>query len=493
MNRVGVFLLLIWASAHLGIPASFLHAVPPQFEPPKPLNFVVPKAKHFELSNKAGVYFLEDQELPQIQLTIMLPIGSIYDPADKAGLSSLFASVLPYGGTKKTSADVLTKELELMGSSIRAGASEESFSINLFCLSKNFSKTLELLSQIVREPMMDAGKLETEKKKLIAAIHRRNDEPRQIVNREFRRMIYGPDSPWGRRIEIRTIQNVSRRDLMDYQRKYLMPNHAIVTVSGAISEADLIARLEAALGRNVWAQGAWDAPEVKDADISGPERTVYLVAKTATEQSAIRLGHYGVERHHPDYFKLKVLDELLGGGFSSRLFRNVRSRKGLAYGVWSNFSTPRVKGLLMAGVGTKSETTVEAIEEVLKEIQMFKQYPVTQEELLIAKSQIIYSFLQNFRASHQIAEQVGQLELLGYPRDYLDTYTANIDKVTAQDILSMATHYWSPEKAVILVVGNPKKFDRDLSTLGPVKILDAESGQVSEPPKNAQGSKSAGQ
>lgn len=459
-----------------------LGALPPRLDPPKPLNFSVPKTKRFELSNKAVIHLLEDQELPQIQMTIKLPSGEIYDPSDKIGLASLYASVLPHGGTKKLDADALTKELELMGSSISAGPADESLSIDLFSLKKNFPRTLEILGLLIQEPELDADKLDTEKKKRVAAIQRRNDEPRQIVGREFRRMVYGPESPWGRRTEIRTIQSVSRRDLLDFHRKNIVPNKAIVAVSGAITEAELKGLIETSLGEKSWPnQPQWQAPVAPPLAQSEIKRTIYLIPKETAQQTAVRLGHFGVERHHPDTFRLTVFNEILGGGFTSRLFRNVRSRKGLAYSVGSGFTQPKVKGLLLSAVGTKAETTAQAIEEVIDEIESLKKEKVTDEEMSTAKGQIINSFLANFRTSHQTAHQIADLEFFQYPSDYLDKYTDNIDKVAALDVLNMAVQYWNPEKAIIVVVGNPKKFDRDLSTLGPVKILDAESGAVAQP------------
>ncbi|MBI2070053.1 MAG: insulinase family protein [Elusimicrobia bacterium] len=468
------------AAALVSLITTGVRATPPKLPELKPLHFRVPKGKRFELSNKLVVYFLEDHELPQVQLSVMFHGGAVADPADKIGLTSLYAAIWPYGGTKKIKADELTKELELMASSVHAGAGEESVGLSLFSLSKNFDRTLDLFAQIMVAPSLDAGKLEVEKKKVLAGIARRNDEPRNIAAREFKRVVYGPNSPWGWRTEPATIQKISRRDLVELHRRLIHPNNAVVSVSGDITEAELKRKLEWALGSKVWPMAAVESPAVGLSPGSS-SRAIYLAHKKTAQQSAIRLGRLGVSRHHPDFFKLKVLDEILGGGFSSRLFRNIRSRKGLAYSVGSGFTTPQVDGLMLCAVGTKAETTVRAIEEVLAEIESLRQAPPTDEELEIAKSQLINSFVQNFRTTDQTAGRIAELEFYGYSSDYLDTYTDHLAKVSKDDVWQAAKKYWDPKNALILVVGNPEKFDKDLSSLGAVKILDPDSGAIKEP------------
>ncbi|MBI4370027.1 MAG: insulinase family protein [Elusimicrobia bacterium] len=463
---------------------NILWAVPPNYSEIKPLEFKVPKARRFNLTNGAAVYFLEDHELPQVRLTLIFRAGSIHDPKEKLGLASLAAAVLPYGGAKKIPADQITQELELLGSRLEAAAGHEDFSVDLFSLTKNFPRTLELLSQIMTAPYFDAKKLEIEKKKAVADIERRNDEPRAIVSREFFRLIYGPASPWGRRTEIETVKSVSRRDLQDFYRRLIFPANGVIAVSGDISEPQLRSLVEPALGAARFPAAVMTVPSV-GLEAEPLARRVILIIKESAQQTAIRLGHLGVERHHPDFFKLKVLDEILGGGFSSRLFRNVRSRQGLAYSVGSALTTPAANGVLMAGIGTKSETTLKAIEEVVKEIESMRSEPPSVDEMTIAKNQIVYSFMQNFNASHQSATQIAQADLFGYASDYLETYRASIESVSAADVLKAAQKYWHPDQLVILAAGNPEKFDRSLETLGPLKILDPESGNFVEPQSHA--------
>lgn len=458
------------------VPSS--HAVPPKLPEPQPLNFKVPNAKRFELSNKLVVYLIEDKELPQVQMTLTFHAGAIFEPADKVGLSSLLAALLPHGGTKQLKADAITKELELMGSSISAGTGEEAFTVSLFSLTKNLGRTLELFRQVVTQPAFDNAKLEVEKKQTIEAINRRNDEPRAIVSREFRRMMYGADSPWGRRSEIKTVKAVARGDLARFQESYFKPNNAILTVSGDVEQSAIQAALEEKLGQKAWPEMPVVLPSADFKPLARSQRAVFFVAKESVAQSVVRLGVFGIRRHDPDYFALELMNEILGGGFTSRLFRNVRSRQGLAYSVGSNYTNPSVEGIVYAAVGSKSQSTVQAAQSVIKEIQMMKEAPPTEEELSVAKNQLVNSFVKNFGTTRQTVGQIANLEFYGYPKNYLDNYTKNLAAIRGEDVVRVATKYWKPQDALIVVVGNPKEFDQDLSVLGPVKVLNPETGEV---------------
>lgn len=462
-----------------------VQAVPPNLPEPKPIQFKIPKTKRFVLSNGIIVHLLEDKELPQIQLSGFFKGGAIYDAGNKTGLSGIFSAVLPNGGTKRLDPDALTRELELMGSSIGASGSEEHFSVSFFSLTRNFDWTLGLFSEILREPRLDAKKLDIEKKKIIGDIERRNDDPMDIARREFRRMLYGPQSPWGRRIEKETIGSISRKDLVDYHARYFRPAGLILAVSGDITEEALKAKLEAQLGSSKWSGQAAALPSLEPVN---PEnrRVVYLVDKPAVQQSSIRMGHFGVKRHNPDHFALEVMNEILGGGgFASRLIRNVRSRKGLAYSVGSGLTEPGDYGVMIAGIGTKTKTTSKAIKEVLAEIQSMKDAPPTEEELRIAKDGLINSFYANFRYSQQIVNQTASMEYYGYPADWLEKYQARLSVVSAEEVVRASTKYLKPDHALMVVVGNRKDFDEDLSVWGPLKLLDPETGLA----KDAQGTR----
>jgi len=201
--------------------------------------------------------------------------------------------------------------------------------------------------------------------------------------------------------------------------------------------------------------------------------TVNVVNKQDTNQSVIRFGHIGGVMSDPDYFALMVMNEILGSGFTSRLFKNVRSRQGLAYSVGgayaADFDHP---GMFVVSCQTKLQSTVHAINAMIDEVRKMTQEEVTNEELALAKDSFLNSFVFNFESRGQIVNRLMTYAYYGYPADFLQKTKENVEKVTKADVLRVATAHLRPDKVQILVVGKPAEFDQPLSTLGDVKAID---------------------
>jgi zinc protease len=200
---------------------------------------------------------------------------------------------------------------------------------------------------------------------------------------------------------------------------------------------------------------------------------VYFVAKDDVTQSNVRLVHLGTTRDNPDYFALEVMNEVFGGGFSARLFTNVRSKKGLAYsvggGVGSGWDHP---GAFSLGLDTKTGTTVAGIEALMEEIDNLHKTPATPEELSRAKDAILNSFIFRFDSRGKVLREKVLYEFYGYPVDFLERYRTAVEAVTAEDVGRVARKYVHKDKLAILVVGKDSGFDKPLSSLGPVTPVD---------------------
>ena len=198
-----------------------------------------------------------------------------------------------------------------------------------------------------------------------------------------------------------------------------------------------------------------------------------MIRKDDVNQSNIYLGHIGGLRSDPDYFALIVMNRILGGGFTSRLFRNVRSREGLAYSVFGSYSANYdYPGEFYVGCQTKSESTVKAIRAMLREVEKMKDSEVTDEELALAKDSFLNSFVFNFDTTGEIVNRLMTYEYYGYPSDFLMKIKQNVEKVTKADVLHVARKHLKPDQVQILAVGRPDDFDEPLSTLGPVNEID---------------------
>ena len=190
-------------------------------------------------------------------------------------------------------------------------------------------------------------------------------------------------------------------------------------------------------------------------------------------QSAIRMVDLGTLRNSPDYYAIEVFNEAFAGGFSSRLFSDIRTKRGLAYavggGIGTGFDRPGVTRLVM---GTKSQSTTEAIQALYEDIDNLSKNPIDDDEIKKAKDGILNSFIFNFDTPDKVLREKMAYEFYGYPADFLERYRAGVEKVTKEDVARVATKYLHKDKLAILVVGNTKEFDKPISSLGPVSEID---------------------
>jgi zinc protease len=221
-----------------------------------------------------------------------------------------------------------------------------------------------------------------------------------------------------------------------------------------------------------WEKREVEIPKVPQVKYEFP-KTVNLIQKDDINQSNIFLGHIGGLMSDPDYFALVVMNRILGDSFTGRLFKNVRSRQGLTYGVFGRYSADYDHlGVFYVGCQTKSESTMRAIRAMIQEVRKMKEDEVTEEELNLAKESYFNSFVFNFDTTGEIVERLMTYEYFGYPEDFLQKTKANIEKVTKQDVLRVAREHLNPDKVQILVVGRSEDFDEPMSMLGQVCEID---------------------
>ncbi|NIV35407.1 MAG: hypothetical protein GWN58_39920 [Anaerolineae bacterium] len=258
--------------------------------------------------------------------------------------------------------------------------------------------------------------------------------------------------------------------MVAFHRRYFHPNHTILGLWGDFETAKVKKLVESTFGS--WARGEAERPPVPEVERDW-DRSVNFIQKDDVNQTNLRIGHLGGRYDGPDYYALDVMAEILGGGLSSRLFRHVRSDLGLAYSVGAQWDPAYdYPGMFLVTCGTKSESTVQATQEILGEIRRLTEKPVTEQELRTAKEGILNSFVFNFDTTGEIVRRLVTYEYYGYPRDFLETFKANVEKVTAEDVLRVAQSHLKPGKLILLAVGRQQDFDQPLSTLGEVNTID---------------------
>ncbi len=436
--------------------------------------------KRIELGNGMVIFLQEDHELPLIDGTARIRGGSVNEPANKTGLIDIYSEVWRTGGTKMQTGDQLDDYLEVRAARVETGGSSDSTTISFNCLKPDLDDVFKVFTDLLRNPEFRADKIDIAQKEEGDGISRRNDEPGQIGQRESTKLVYGADNPYARVPEYATVAAVSRQDLVDWHAKYVHPNNIILGISGDFDSAAMESRLRAAF--ESWPKGS--AIPKNEVQYTPAKPGYYLVNKDDVNQSGIYMVALGTTRDNPDYYAISVFNEAFGGGFSSRLFNDIRTKRGLAYGVsggiGTNFGHP---GILQIALGTKSSTTIEAIQAVDEDIADLSKHPITDDEIQRAKDSILNTFIFRLDSPDKILGERMTYEYYGYPPDWLDKFQSEIKKVTAADANRVAQKYLHRDQFAVLVVGNTKEFDKPPTSLGAVKDIDI---TIPPPPGAAQ-------
>jgi zinc protease len=464
------------APAAKAAPAPAAKAAPPQAGQAKEWNQLhypalrsikLPEIKRYTLANGIRLFIVEDHRLPLVDGYALIRTGSRWEPAGETGLASITGSVMRSGGTATRTGDEIDRELEAIAASVESSIGESAGVASFSALKGDEDKVLDIFADMLMHPAFRQEKLELAKTFARTGISRRNDDAEDIAGREFRKLLYGANSPYARHAEYASIEAISRGDLVAFHQRYYHPNNVMIGISGDVDPEAVRAKIEKAFAS--WQPEADlrlpGVPEVREA--AGPR--LNLVRKEDVNQSSINIGQLGGELRDPDFFALAVMSQILcGGDFSSRITRKVRSEMGLAYSAAGDWRPGLdYRGVFSIYVGTKSQTTVKAIEAAMKEVRGIRESEVSEEELRIAKESLLNSFVFRFANPAQIMSRLITYIYYGYPEDFLERYRQNVEKVTRADVLRVARKYLDPDAMKILVVGNDKDFDAPLSRLAP--------------------------
>ena len=438
-----------------------------------------PVPQRVELDNGMIVYLLEDHELPIIDISLRIRTGAIYEPADKVGLADITGTVMRTGGTTSKTGDELDEILENLAASVEVGIGDDSGSASMSVLKEDLDTGLSILADVLINPAFREDKIELEKVQHRSAISRRNDDASSITAREFRKLIYGADSPYARTTEYDTINNITRDDLVAFHKKYFRPNNVILGVLGDFDSEEMLAKI-----KEVFKE--WEPAEIEFSEKPKfPQEyteKIALVKKDDVNQTNIRMGHIGWLRKNEDYPPLVVMCQILGIGFSSRLVNSIRVEKGLAYFVGNNYGAGYdVPGIFLIACGTKSESTVTAIKAILAEVEKMRAEEITDEELKKAIDGFMNSSVFDYDTKGEILSRALRYKYYDYPQDFVEQLMAGIRKVTKADVKRVANEYLHPDKFALIVVGKASDFDKPLNTFGDVIEVD-----ITIPPLSAE-------
>ncbi|MDH5738847.1 MAG: insulinase family protein [Nitrospira sp.] len=437
----------------------------------EPVEFSPPEPERVVLDNGLVVYLLEDHELPLVTLTATMRTGSWLDPADKVGLAAMTGAVMRTGGGGGLSAEQVDAELEQFAGDVHIGIGRQSGSASLDVLSKDLNRGLEIFAGLIRSPAFEPARLELTKLQAIEAIRRRQDSPGSIVSREFSKALYGANHPTARESSIDSIKRLTRQDLIAFHRSTIHPNGMLLGVTGDFTRDEMLALLRKVFGG--WQKGT--VPELKIPDVSEADlsQAVVRFINKDTSQTHLRVGHLSIKENDPDYVALAIANDILGGSsFRSRLFNDVRTKRGLAYSVGSRLYTGmHDQGVWMMRAETKMTSTQEVIERFVANMERMRKEPVTDGELAEAKEAYVNSFVFSFASPSAIVSRLIELEYDGLPKDFLQQLRAQVIQLTKEDVLAAATKHLHPDRLKIIAVGSGDALTKALSAFGDVKEI----------------------
>ncbi len=439
------------------IPIPPLHAFTPQ------------KPTRIELANGLVIFLLEDHELPFINGTILIRGGSRDAPASKTGLVDIYGQTWRTSGTATISGDALDDEMESKAASIETMGGTASTSLTWSSLTPDFDRVFSRAMDLLLHPVFKADKLQLAQQQLDTDIARRNDDASGIAIREAVKLAYGANNPYARQPEYATVGAVTLADLQAWHDRTVVPNNMIVAVSGDFNSADMESKLRAAFSPLHRGEPFHSAA----VQFTNPTPGINFAEKADVNQSNVLIVGLGTERSNPDYYALSVMNEVFSGGFGSRVVQDVRTKLGLAYDVEGQYGASYDHpGIFYVLAGTKSASTVPAIQALEAEIERLKTEPPTPAELRKAKDQLLNSFIFHYDSPDKILNEQVTLAFYGYPLDFLDQYKAGIEKVTSADVSRVANKYIDQSRLTTVVVGNEAQITPSLSELGKVHILD---------------------
>lgn len=419
----------------------------------RPVRFVLP--------NGLTVLFLEQHALPIVEAHALVRVGSAQDSPDKAGLANLVSSLLDEGTMTLTSAQI-AEQIEFVGGSIGARATEDYTTATVRTLKKDVDLGLSLLADILQRPSFPKHEFERVRSELIGQVISEKDEPGTLAMKAFNQVVFtGHPYRWPVTGSEETLPKISHQDVLTFHSQHYFPNQTILSIVGDLSHDEAASLATKYFG--AWKRGAPSSPKLPKPH-SLERAAVKLIDKELT-QSSIVIGHVGVSRSNPDYYAVSVMNQILGsGGFGSRLMDNIRDKQGLAYGVMSLFDARLVPGPFYISLQTRTEATNQAIAGVLHELRAMREAPVSDQELADAKAYLMGSFALRLDTTSKLAQTLGLVEFHNLGLDYFTHYPQWIERVTKEDVLRVAKQYLDPQRVALIVVGDQGKAKVRLET-----------------------------
>jgi predicted Zn-dependent peptidase len=442
------------------------------------LKVKLPRPVERRLANGLELVILESHRGPTISLTISMPSSYLRDPEGLPGVAEATAALMTLGTTTR-SARQISEALGDIGATLTisaggggggrggggAPATSGSGTISLSSLTENFDAALAILTDVLLHPSFPADEFEKWKTRQRSALEQARTQPATLSNEQLMKVLYAGDARQFTRLTAQSLDKITRAHLLEHYKKFYLPSGGLAGIVGDITARDAAAKLAKALSG--W-KGGPIPPLTLPINPPIAEKKVYLISRPGSVQTYLTLANRAIERTNPDYIACVVMNQVLGSGPASRLFRIIREEKGYTYGVSSSFNATRYNQQFSSSMSVRTEVTEPALADLLREFREIREVTVPQVELEGAKRTLVASFALGLESPAGVLSRWLQQREFGWPEDYWDTYTEKIMAVTAADVARVAQKYVPYDNVQIIAVGDGAKIRELLKKFGPV-------------------------
>ncbi|HEX2975846.1 MAG TPA: insulinase family protein, partial [Bacteroidales bacterium] len=411
----------------------------------------VPAIWKASLANGIQVFGIENKELPVVQTRITIDGGFKQDNLNLPGVANLVANVLPQGTVNKTPEE-LEEEIQLLGSTINVSLGSEEMNVQASSLSRNFSKTAELITEILLQPRWDSTEFVIAQTRNRNRIIQSEAQPRSVASLLFNKLMYGPQNILSNRTAgtRESIDKITVNDLKAFYANNFSPSVTRIHIAGNISKEEALKAFEK-LGTE------WKAKEVTFNDYPVPpvpeKSQIYFYDMPGSGQSVISIGYLAMARNNPDYPKADFVNYRLGGNFSSILNQILREQKGFTYGASSYFQEMKSPAPFVASSMVRSDATLESITIFKNEMDKYRQ-GVSEEDLQFIKNSMIRSNALRFETNSSLVDMISTMTKYGFPDDYIKKEEDVVRSMTVEQHKEIAQKYINPDRMYYVIVGD---------------------------------------
>ena len=433
------------------------------------LNVKLPVPQEVTLKNGLRVMLLEYHRTPTFSMRLVFMSGGLSDPPDHRGLAEFTATLLREGTTTRTGREI-NEKLDSLGASLSGNSGIPSFIsfVSARGLVENFDQVFDIFADVIRNPKFPDGELEKYKTRTLSQFELLRSDPGFLANEQFYRAVYGQHPGAFVVPHAETIKKTTRADLLRFHSIHYRPNNATLLIVGDVTLKEIMPKIEREFGD--WKQGSVPTAQTPPVPAQGSAR-IHLINRPDSVQTVLQLGSLAIERTHPDYFALLVMDRIIGGP-SGRLFLNLREDKGYTYGVGSYFTGSNFPGVWLANSSVRTEVTDGAMREFMMELKRIREERVSPIEIDNAKRSLIGRFALSLEQPQSLLQNIFIRQIFDLPPDYWDTYPQKVAAVTIEDVQRVAQKYVDLQHLQVVAVGDAAKIREVLTKYGAVETDD---------------------